>query len=226
MQGKHKPGYAGLMKHLFDTTRQSRKDAFAISRRIPLRSGGTRAVMRGKADQHRSLSVGYSRKLADVPLALPADFCRASVADVLIMFPYDDFRRHAGSKQMSRQRFESIGHVPVTQIPGRYAPLKHCTVIALRALRKPRILFDEEKLVPRQLRISIICIAIFAGAPAKLAKLGHDFILAGRSQAVTGGIAVTLAILMIMIEACVPFTRTARRFRINAVQIAQHFFYR
>ena len=64
----------------------------------------------------------------------------ASVAQVGIVRPNDDFAAAEAPVEMGRERMQSLGHMPVPEIPGIDTPLEHAAIVFFRVFHKPGIL--------------------------------------------------------------------------------------
>ena len=120
---------------------------------------------------------------------------------------------------MGHEQIQCLGHMPIAQIPRRHRPAKHCTVILLGVLDKPRVLFCEEEIVGRH---PTIATCIVGSTLSQLNQLTDDLPLARFRQAKSSSITVGLGIFTKMFEARVAFARFPSRVGIDPVQVSNH----
>ena len=160
-----------------------------------------------------------AHELAEVQLALGHHRRRAGVAEMRVVRPDDDLGLAIAGLEMGHQRFQRLGHVPVTEIPGRNTTAEHGAVIRLRVLRQPRILRRKEVLV---LGHAPIAPGEIGGAPLQLDQLPHRFVLARLGEAERRGIAVDLGVVAEVIEAGVAGAGANRALGVDLVEVAEH----
>ena len=91
--------------------------------------------------------LAFANELADVPFAIACAIGTTRIPHMRIVRPHNYFRVSTFSTQVGNQSLKCLGHMAITQVPGRNAPTKHATVVFLGILCKPCILLSVEKFV-------------------------------------------------------------------------------
>ena len=134
------------------------------------------------------------------------------------MRPHHDFRGCAALPgQMAGERVQGVGHVTVTQVPGRGAPAEHRAVVLLRRPHRPRILLCVEQLVVGHQPVPP---HVFHGVALQVDELRDHFSLALLAGAERRREAVDLGIVVAeLVEAGVTLPGAVRGSRVDSVQV-------
>ena len=119
---------------------------------------------------------------------------------------------------MGHERVQRIGHVGVSQVPRRDAPLKHGAVILLGVEDEARVLLGLEIIV---LRHPSVPGGVLGGAAAELHELRHHLLFAGLAESESRRIAVGLHVLPEMVEAGVALPGPPRGGGVHGVEVTE-----
>lgn len=136
-QHQQKPVEVGFMKKLLLAPREPRPNPLALGGSAPIRRRSDRSPMGAESDQHGFPPVGGARQLAYVPFTRISHFSRTRVTQVGIVGPHCNARRLLAARQICNQRFESVYHVAIAQVPRRNAAAEHRPIVGLCIFNEP-----------------------------------------------------------------------------------------
>src|SRR5947209_19188015 len=98
--------------------------------------------------------MAFAHELTDVEFTLAPHGRCARITHMRVVRPHNDLRASALSIQMSNQSLKCLGHMAITQVPGRNAPTEHSAVVLLGILCQPCILLGSENVTLGDLSIA------------------------------------------------------------------------
>src|SRR3989454_2230476 len=160
------------MKECLVAVGQRRSHRLSFSRRVPIGCGSNRSRIRSETDENGFLSITLATELSDVPLAAAPHLRAARVTQMGVVRPNHQLRIAVTVPQVIEERFQSLGHVAITQVPRSYMAAEHDTVILFRILDNAGVLRCEEELVGGH---SAIALSKFTCLLRQFDKLFDDF---------------------------------------------------
>jgi hypothetical protein len=222
VEAEHELLLSHLVHELLDAVWKRRPHPLSLSRPFPAVGRRDRPGIGGEPHDATVTGMALADQLADIQLAACCVLGSPDVAEVRIVRPHDYLGGRAPLLgEVTDERFEGGGHVPIAQVPRRDPPAEHRAVVLLGRLHRAGILFCVEQFV---LRDQAVPPGILRGMSLQVDELLDHGALALLARTVGGSEPVNLGVVANeVVEARVALTRPGRRLWIHPIQVADDF---